>query len=171
MVWVSRLRARDGVDARRAPCRGGLVGQYGRFGAQQHVAGVEVEQRHSQPGIANAPRHGGEIGIDARDHVPRKLDQEEHLEEVKHYILQRWIETGRQSTLVICQQKVETWLQEHVLAHIIGTTPEKSAPAWAAGANSRPAFTSSTMGAPQPSTMAASPIQPRRSIANPLRSR
>jgi hypothetical protein len=30
---------------------------------------------------------------------------------VRRYILQRWIETGRQDTLVICQQKYEEWLK------------------------------------------------------------
>ena len=29
---------------------------------------------------------------------------------VRRHILQRWIETGRQPTLVVCQQKVEDWL-------------------------------------------------------------
>ena len=29
--------------------------------AGRHVAGVKVEQRHTQPGIANAPRDGGQI--------------------------------------------------------------------------------------------------------------
>ena len=39
-----------------------------------------------------------------------KLDDERHLDSMRRYILQRWIETGRQATLVICQQKVENWL-------------------------------------------------------------
>ena len=39
-----------------------------------------------------------------------KLDDDRHLDSMRRYILQRWIETGRQSTLVICQQKVEDWL-------------------------------------------------------------
>ena len=39
-----------------------------------------------------------------------KLDNEKHLAEVRRYVLQRWIETGRQSTLVICQMKVDQWL-------------------------------------------------------------
>jgi hypothetical protein len=30
---------------------------------------------------------------------------------IRRYILQRWIETGRQDTLVICQQKYEEWLK------------------------------------------------------------
>jgi len=53
-------------------------------------------------------------------------------------------------------------------ATIRGITPGNSAPPWAAGANSKPAFTSRTMGAPQPITTAATPIQPSRSRANPL---
>jgi putative DNA primase/helicase len=40
-----------------------------------------------------------------------KLDNEKHLDDVRRYILQRRIETGRQSTLVICQQKVESYLR------------------------------------------------------------
>ncbi len=51
-----------------------------------------------------------------------------------------------------------------------GITPGKSAPACEAGANSKPAFASSTVGTP-PSTSAATPIQPRRSSASPLRAR
>jgi hypothetical protein len=39
-----------------------------------------------------------------------KLRNEKHLAEVRRYVLQRWIETGRQSTLVICQKKVDEWL-------------------------------------------------------------
>ena len=39
-----------------------------------------------------------------------KLDDDRHLDSMQRYILQRWIETGRGSTLVICQQKVENWL-------------------------------------------------------------
>jgi putative DNA primase/helicase len=42
-----------------------------------------------------------------------KLDSKEHLREIQLYIFKRWMETGRQSTLVICQQKVEDWLREH----------------------------------------------------------
>ena len=42
----------------------------------------------------------------------RKLNDEEHLDSVRRYILQRWLETGRGPTLVICQQKVEEWLQQ-----------------------------------------------------------
>jgi putative DNA primase/helicase len=30
---------------------------------------------------------------------------------IRRYILQRWIETGREPTLVICQEKYETWLK------------------------------------------------------------
>jgi len=39
-----------------------------------------------------------------------KLDNKKHLEEIRRYIMQRWIETGRQRTLVIGQMKVEEWL-------------------------------------------------------------
>jgi hypothetical protein len=40
-----------------------------------------------------------------------KLASEDHLEAMRRHILQRWIETGRGATLVICQQKVEEWLR------------------------------------------------------------
>jgi Bifunctional DNA primase/polymerase, N-terminal/Primase C terminal 2 (PriCT-2) len=40
-----------------------------------------------------------------------KLDDEKHLHEMRRYILQRWYECDRQSTLVICQEKVERWLR------------------------------------------------------------
>ena len=43
---------------------------------------------------------------------------ERHLEEIRRHILRRWIETGRQSTLVICQQKVERWLKDKLPAVI-----------------------------------------------------
>lgn len=36
---------------------------------------------------------------------------EKHRQEIRRYILKRWIETGRQATLVICQQEVENWLR------------------------------------------------------------
>ena len=44
-----------------------------------------------------------------------KLNNEKHLEAVWRYILQRWHETGRQKTLIVCQLKVETWLIERGL--------------------------------------------------------
>jgi hypothetical protein len=31
---------------------------------------------------------------------------------IRRYILQRWLETGRQSMVVICQKELETWLKE-----------------------------------------------------------
>ena len=37
---------------------------------------------------------------------------ERHLVEIRRHIVRRWIETGRQATLVICQQKVERWLKD-----------------------------------------------------------
>ena len=40
-----------------------------------------------------------------------ELDNEKHLDEVRRYILQRFIEIGRKRTLVICQEKFERWLQ------------------------------------------------------------
>ena len=40
-----------------------------------------------------------------------KLDDEQHLDSMRRIILQRWIETGRRPTLVICQQKVEDALR------------------------------------------------------------
>jgi putative DNA primase/helicase len=39
-----------------------------------------------------------------------KMKNDKHLDEVRRYVLQRWIETGRQSTVVICQMKVDEWL-------------------------------------------------------------
>jgi Bifunctional DNA primase/polymerase, N-terminal/Primase C terminal 2 (PriCT-2) len=39
-----------------------------------------------------------------------KLNNDKHLDEVRRYALQRWMETGRQSTLIICQMKVDHWL-------------------------------------------------------------
>ena len=41
-----------------------------------------------------------------------KLDDEKHLDSMRRIILQRWIETGREATLVICQQKVENALRQ-----------------------------------------------------------
>ena len=41
----------------------------------------------------------------------RLKDREQHLNAVRRYIIQRWIETGKQPALVICQQKVEAWLK------------------------------------------------------------
>ena len=41
----------------------------------------------------------------------RLKDPEQHLKAVRRYIVQRWIETGRQSALVICQMKVAEWLR------------------------------------------------------------
>jgi hypothetical protein len=41
----------------------------------------------------------------------RLKHRDQHLNSVRRYILQRWIETGKQSTLVICQMKVEKWLE------------------------------------------------------------
>jgi hypothetical protein len=55
------------------------------------------------------------------------------------------------------------------IATISGVTPGNRAPAWAAGANSKPAFASKTIGAPQPDTTAANPVHPRRSSERPLR--
>ena len=37
---------------------------------------------------------------------------ERHLEAVRRYVLQRWFDTGKQSTLVICQMKVAAWLKD-----------------------------------------------------------
>jgi hypothetical protein len=52
-------------------------------------------------------------------------------------------------------------------ATISGMTPGKRAPPWVAGAKIRPAFTNSTIGAPQPTATAATPCHPRRSRASP----
>jgi Bifunctional DNA primase/polymerase, N-terminal/Primase C terminal 2 (PriCT-2) len=40
----------------------------------------------------------------------RLKDPEQHLKAVRGYVIQRWYETGRQPTLVICQMKVAEWL-------------------------------------------------------------
>jgi hypothetical protein len=39
-----------------------------------------------------------------------KLDNEKHCREMYRYIMQRWMETGRQETLVVCQKKLENYL-------------------------------------------------------------
>jgi hypothetical protein len=41
----------------------------------------------------------------------RLKDRDQHLNSVRRYILRRWIETGKQPTLVICQMKVQRWLE------------------------------------------------------------
>ena len=41
-----------------------------------------------------------------------QAQRDEHLDSVRRYILQRWFETGREPTLVICQQKVEESLRQ-----------------------------------------------------------
>jgi hypothetical protein len=38
-------------------------------------------------------------------------DTDQHLNAVKRYVWQRWCETGRQRSLVVSQEKVETWLE------------------------------------------------------------
>ena len=40
-----------------------------------------------------------------------KLEKEVHREDVRRYILRRWMETGRGRALVICQEKFEQWLK------------------------------------------------------------
>jgi hypothetical protein len=40
------------------------------------------------------------------------IGRERHLSALRRYTLQRWMETGRQQTLVVCQEKVEDWLAE-----------------------------------------------------------
>jgi hypothetical protein len=40
--------------------------------------------------------------------------KEKHLGELRRYTLQRWMETGRGQTLLVCQQKVEEWLGERL---------------------------------------------------------
>ena len=42
----------------------------------------------------------------------RKLDNKTRLAEIRRHILLRYLELGRPRTLVICQQKVETWLNK-----------------------------------------------------------
>jgi hypothetical protein len=44
-----------------------------------------------------------------------KLNSKEHLREIQLHIVRRWRETGRQPSLVICQQKVEGWLRANGL--------------------------------------------------------
>jgi Bifunctional DNA primase/polymerase, N-terminal/Primase C terminal 2 (PriCT-2) len=48
----------------------------------------------------------------------RLKDRDQHLNSVRRYILRRWIETGKQPTLVICQMKVEKWLEGKLPAGI-----------------------------------------------------
>jgi hypothetical protein len=48
----------------------------------------------------------------------RLKDRDQHLGAVMRHIIQRWIETGRQPTLIICQMKVETWLRDRLPASI-----------------------------------------------------
>jgi Bifunctional DNA primase/polymerase, N-terminal/Primase C terminal 2 (PriCT-2) len=43
-----------------------------------------------------------------------KLTDERHLNEVYRHILQRWLELGRPSTVVICQQKPDEWLKQRL---------------------------------------------------------
>jgi putative DNA primase/helicase len=42
------------------------------------------------------------------------IGKERHLSGLRRYTLQRWMETGRQQTLVVCQEKVEEWLAERL---------------------------------------------------------
>jgi putative DNA primase/helicase len=41
-----------------------------------------------------------------------KTEKDGNRKAIRRYILQRWLETGRQKTLVVCQQKYEEWLLE-----------------------------------------------------------
>jgi Primase C terminal 2 (PriCT-2) len=41
----------------------------------------------------------------------RLKDRDQHLNSIRRYILRRWIETGKQPTLIICQMKVQGWLE------------------------------------------------------------
>jgi hypothetical protein len=72
------------------------------------------------------------------------------------------------SPIVFCAVNDSFRIAAASIATISGITPGNKPPAWAAGANSRPALTSSTIGAPHPVTMAATPSQPRRSSASPF---
>jgi hypothetical protein len=40
------------------------------------------------------------------------IGKERHLSEFRRHVLHRWMETGRQQTLVVCQEKAEEWLAE-----------------------------------------------------------
>ncbi len=51
-------------------------------------------------------------------HVTDKKRPERYLVELRRHILQRWIETGRQPTLVIAQQKAAGWLKQRLPASI-----------------------------------------------------
>ena len=44
-----------------------------------------------------------------------KLGNEKHIEEIRRYVLRRWIETGCKPTLVVCQMKVEAELHKRGL--------------------------------------------------------
>jgi hypothetical protein len=46
------------------------------------------------------------------------IGKERHLSGLRRYILQRWLETGCQQTLVVCQEKVEEWLAERLPVNI-----------------------------------------------------
>jgi Bifunctional DNA primase/polymerase, N-terminal/Primase C terminal 2 (PriCT-2) len=48
----------------------------------------------------------------------KKLDQEKHRAELRRYILQRWLETGCKTTLVVTQMKFEQWLQDKLRNNI-----------------------------------------------------
>ncbi len=52
-------------------------------------------------------------------HTTGKKKPERYLTELRRHILKRWIETGRQPSLVICQQKVEAWLKDRLPATIM----------------------------------------------------
>ena len=43
-----------------------------------------------------------------------RKNPERHLKAVRRYVLQRWLENGKGSAVVICQQQVEEWLEDRV---------------------------------------------------------
>ncbi len=46
-------------------------------------------------------------------------DPEQHLKEMRRYIWKRWMETGKQETLVVCQEKVDRWFEGKLPAGIM----------------------------------------------------
>ena len=66
--------------------------------------------------VLDAPTSSEKLGANS---TKLSKSQIKHLEEMKRYIMRRYFETGRQKTLVIAQQKVDTWLQENLRQELI----------------------------------------------------
>ena len=58
--------------------------------------------------VLGAPVSDSKLG--SKDASKQKAN-EKHRRAIRRYILQRWIETGRQASLVICQEEYEEWLR------------------------------------------------------------